>query len=72
MMWKILTAQIREEIYSSLISHELFSEEQKRCHQRIGYQRYIDQHILKERETRRKNVAMDLKKCSVDWKQKGI
>ena len=31
MMWKILTVQIREEIYSSLTSHELFLEEQKCC-----------------------------------------
>ena len=32
MMWKILTAQIREEIYFSLTSHGLFPEEQKGCH----------------------------------------
>ena len=29
MMWKILTAQIREEIYYSLTSHSLFPDEQK-------------------------------------------
>ena len=28
MMWKILTAQIREEIYDSLKNRELFTEEQ--------------------------------------------
>ena len=31
MMWKILTAQIREEIYNSLASRGLFPEEQKGC-----------------------------------------
>ena len=32
MMWKILTAQIGEEIYNSLTSHGLFPEEQKGCY----------------------------------------
>ena len=31
MMWKILTAQIREEIYYSLISYGLFPKQQKGC-----------------------------------------
>ena len=31
MMWKILTAQIREVIYYSLTTRGLFSEEQKGC-----------------------------------------
>ena len=31
MMWKILTAQIREEIYYSLTSRGLFPDEQKGC-----------------------------------------
>ena len=31
MMWKILTAQIREEIYYSLTSHGLFPDVQKGC-----------------------------------------
>ena len=31
MMWKILTAQIREKIYFSLTSRGLFSDEQKGC-----------------------------------------
>ena len=31
MMWKILTVQIREEIYNSLTSHGLFLVEQKGC-----------------------------------------
>ena len=61
MMWKILTAQIREKIYYSLTSRGLFPDEQK------GYRKrsrstaellYIDQHILNESKTRRKNLAM--------------
>ena len=61
MMRKILTAQIREEIYYLLISRGLFPNEQK------GYRKgsrgiaellYIDQHILNESKNRRKNRAM--------------
>ena len=32
MMWKILTAQIKEKIYNSLTSRGLFPDEQKWCH----------------------------------------
>ena len=61
MMWKILTAQIREEIYYSLTSRGLFPDEQKGC--RKGSRGtaellYIDQHILTESKTRRKDLAM--------------
>ena len=61
MMWKILTAQIREEIYYSLTSRGLFPDEQKGC--RKGSRSttellYIDQHILNETENRRKNLVM--------------
>ena len=61
MMWKILTAQIREKIYNSLTSRGLFPDEQKGC--RKGSRGtakllYIDQHILNESKTRRKNLAM--------------
>ena len=61
MMWKILTAQIREEIYYSLINRRLFPDEQKGC--RKGSRGtaellYIDQHILNESKNRRKNLAM--------------
>ena len=61
MMWKILTAQIREEIYYSLTSRGLFPDEQKGC--RKGSRGtaellYIDQHILNESKNRRKNLAM--------------
>ena len=60
-MWKILTAQIREKIYYLLTSRGLFPEEQKGC--RKGSRGtvellYIDQHILNESKTRRKNLAM--------------
>ena len=61
MMWKILTAQIREKIYNSLTSRGLFPDEQKGC--RKGSRGtaellYIDQHILNESKTRLKNLAM--------------
>ena len=61
MMWKILTAQIREEIYYSLISRGWFPNEQKGC--RKGSRGtaellYIDQHILNESKNRRKSLAM--------------
>ena len=61
MMWKILTAQIREEIYYSLISRRLFPDEQKGC--RKGSKGtvellYIDQHIVNETKNRRKNLDM--------------
>ena len=61
MMWKILTAQIREEIYYSLTSRGLSPEEQKGC--RKGSRgtselHYINQLILNESKTRRKNLAM--------------
>ena len=60
-MWKILSAQIREEIYYSLTSCGLFAEEQEGCHKGsrgTGELLYIDQHILNESNTRRKNLAM--------------
>ena len=61
MMWKILRAQIRKEIYYSLTSRRLVPEKEKLC--RKGYRGtaellYIDQHILNESKTRRKNLAM--------------
>ena len=61
MMWKILTAQIREEIYYSLTSRELFPEEQKGCckgSRGTAELLYIDQHILNEIKTKQKNLAM--------------
>ena len=61
MMWKILTAQIREEIYYSLISCELFPDEQKGCQKGsrdTAELLYIDQHILNESKSRWKNLTM--------------
>ena len=61
MMWKILTAQIREEIYYSQTSRGLFPDEQKGCckgSRGTAELLYIDQHILNESKTRQKNLAM--------------
>ena len=60
-MWKILKAQIREENYYSLISRGLFSKEQKGCFKGTRDTReltYIDQNILNESKTRRKNLSI--------------
>ena len=60
-MWKIFTAQIKEEIYYSLTSRRLFPEEQKGCHKGsrgTAELLYIDQNILNKSTTRRKNLAM--------------
>ena len=61
MIWKILTTQIREEIWYSLTSRRLFPEEQKRCRKGSRGTRellYINKHILNGGKTRRKNLAM--------------
>ena len=61
MMWKIFTAQIKEEIYYSLTSRSLFPDEQKgfgKGSRGTAELLYIDQHILNESKTRRKNLAM--------------
>ena len=62
MMRKMLAPQIRQDSYYLLLSHKLFSEEQKGWHKRTrrtgDLLLYIDQHILKGGKTRRKNLAM--------------
>ena len=61
MMWKILTAQIREKINYSLIRRRLFPNEQKGClkgSRGTAELLYIDKHILNESKKRRKNLAM--------------
>ena len=61
MIWKILTAQIREKIYYSLTSRGLFPDEQKGCCKGSRGRAellYIDQHILNESKTRLKNLAI--------------
>ena len=53
----IITAQIREKIYDSFISHGIFPEEQKGCCKRTRGTEvllYIDQQVLNES----KNLAM--------------
>ena len=69
-MWKILAAQIKEEIYHLLTSCGLFPEEQKGCckgSRGTGDLLYIDQHVLNESKTRWKNLAIawiDYKKAN--------
>ena len=61
MMWKILTAPIRERIYHSIKSRGIFSDEQKGCCKRTRdaeEQLYIDQHILDESKTKQKTLAL--------------
>ena len=56
MKWKILMAQIKEEIYDSLISSGLFPKGMKGCRNGTrgrGELLYTDQRILKDRKTRR-------------------
>ena len=52
LQWKILTAQIREEILYSVICHGLNPEEQKGCYKGSGDLRYIYEHTFKESITR--------------------
>ena len=61
MTWKILAAQIREEIYYLLTSRRLFPDEQKRCRKGsrdTGELLNIDQHILNKSKTQQKNLAI--------------
>ena len=66
-MWKILTAQIRGEIYYySLTSRGLLPDDQKGCgkgSRSTAELFYIDQHTLNESKTRRKNPAMAWVDC---------
>ena len=60
-MWKILTSQIKEEIYYLLTSRRLFPDEPKGCrksYRGTGELLNIDQHILNESKTRLKNPPM--------------
>ena len=60
MMWKILTAQIREDILLANKSR-VFPDEQKGCHKGsrgTAELPYIDKHILNESKNRRKNLTM--------------
>ena len=54
MMWKILTAQIGEEVYYSLRSRGFFTEKQKGCRNSSRGTRellYIDQNILNKNQS---------------------
>ena len=58
---KILTAQIRVDIYDSLTSPGLFPDEQKGCPKWPGGTAvlvYIDQHTINVSKTRRKHLPM--------------
>ena len=60
MMWKILIAQIREEIYCPLTSCGLLPEEQKECREEsrdTAELHYIGQHIVHKNNTRRRHFA---------------
>ena len=60
-MRKILTAQIREEMYYSQSTHGLFPDEQKGCckgSRSTAELLYKDQNIRNESKNRRKNLAM--------------
>ena len=61
MLWNILTAQIREVIYYSLINRRLFPNEQKGCRKGprdTAELLYIDKYILNESKNTQKNLAM--------------
>ena len=60
-IWKILTAQIRAEMYHLLTSCGLFPDEQKGCYKGSKGKAElidIDQHILNESKTRMKDLSM--------------
>ena len=62
-MWKILTVQIREEIYYSLTSRGLFPVEQKGYRNGFrgtGELLYIDQSIFNESKARQKKISYGL------------
>ena len=57
-MWTILTENIGEETYFSVINRWLILKEQKGCHKRTKWTDllYTDQHIVNEIQTRRRNL----------------
>ena len=60
MIGKMLTAQIKEDIYYSVIRRELLPDEDNNTAWRPEEQEllYIDQKIVKESKMRRKNVLL--------------
>ena len=74
MMWQILTAEIKEDIYSSRIRWGLFPEEQKgfnKWSRGTGQRLYIDWHIHNESKTKRKNLAMTTKRHRISSHKAG-
>ena len=68
LIWKLLTGAIADQIYTHFDQEKLLSEEQKRC--RKGSREtndltYIDRAVLKEVNSRNKNLAMAL----IDYKK---
>ena len=57
MMWNILTEQVKENLKESLIRCGLLSRKRKEVTSGPELL-YIDQHILKERKTKRKSLSM--------------
>ena len=77
MMGNILAAQIRKDIYDSLISRGLFPKEQEGCCKgcrRTGELLYIVQHIFSESKTRRKKsgYGVDWQKMHTIWSCKAV
>ena len=68
LMWKILTAQIREEIYDSLTSHGFFPKEEKGCCKKKpeAQKSYSTAHPQREQDKKEKSSY------EPDWQQKGI
>ena len=68
LIWKLSTGAIADQIYIHFDQEKLLSEEQKRC--RKGSRGtndlpYIDQAVMKEVNSRNKNLAM----ASIDYKK---
>ena len=62
-MWKIVTTQIREEIYNSLVFHGLLPEDQKKCRKKTRGTDdllYIEEQMLKKVKTMQKKLSHDM------------
>ena len=58
MIWKILTAKIRQEIYYSSRTVPQRIERIRQETRGTGELLYIDQHVIENSKTRQKNIAM--------------
>ena len=70
MMWKILTAQIREKIYNSVISCRLFPEDTERTPQEN--QRHRGTTIRRSTHPQREKNETEKSSYGLDWLQKGL